>query len=76
MKKPFVFLFGLLLYPIFAQQMDKQALAYPKSIIRTLTSEEFAGRGYMDNGMQKSAAFIADEFEKLGLKKIGDSYFQ
>lgn len=49
---------------------------YARSVITTLTSEEFAGRGYVDGGMQKSAEFIAKEFQKLGLKKIKDSYFQ
>lgn len=49
---------------------------YARSVIKTLTSEEFAGRGYVDDGMQKSAEFIANEFQKLGLKKVTDSYFQ
>lgn len=49
---------------------------YAHSIIQTLTSEKYAGRGYVDDGMLKSAGFIADEFEKLGLEKVNDSYFQ
>lgn len=49
---------------------------YARSIIETLTSEEYAGRGYVDDGMWKSADFIANEFEKLGLQKINGSYFQ
>ncbi len=57
----------------FAQNTETN---YVRSVITTLTSEEFAGRGYVDNGMQKSAEFIANEFQKLGLEKINDSYFQ
>lgn len=57
----------------FAQNAETN---YARSVITTLTSEEFAGRGYVDDGMEKSAEFIANEFEKLGLKKINDSYFQ
>lgn len=51
-------------------------LNYARSVIQTLTSESFAGRGYVESGMQKSARFIADEFQKIGLEKIGTSYFQ
>lgn len=59
----------------FAQESKDNSL-YFKSIIDTLTSESFAGRGYVDDGMNKSAEFIVREFEKLGLEKIGGSYFQ
>lgn len=57
----------------FAQNAETQ---YAHSVIAALTSEEFAGRGYIDDGMLKSAGFIANEFEKLGLKKVNSSYFQ
>lgn len=57
----------------FAQNAETN---YARSVITTLTSEEFAGRGYVDDGMQKSAEFIASEFQKLGLEKVNDSYFQ
>ena len=40
-------------------------LNYARSVIQTLTSESFAGRGYVESGMQKSARFIADEFQKI-----------
>lgn len=45
-------------------------------IIQKLTSNEFSGRGYTENGMWKASEFIASEFEKIGLQKIGNSYFQ
>lgn len=57
----------------FAQNAE---IGYAKSIIDTLTSQSFAGRGYVNDGMWKSAGFIANEFEKLGLEKIDGSYFQ
>lgn len=41
-----------------------------------MTSEKFSGRGYVDGGMQKSAEFIANEFQKLELEKVNNSYFQ
>lgn len=57
----------------FAQNAETD---YARSVVTTLTSEEFAGRGYMDDGMLKSAEFIATEFQKLGLEKVNGSYFQ
>ena len=49
---------------------------YAHSVIDHLTSESYAGRGYVEDGMNKTAEFIAGEFEKFGVQKIGDSYFQ
>lgn len=73
MTKYFSFL--LLSFSIFgfSQKTDSD---YARSVINQLTSESYAGRGYVDEGMNKTAEFIAEEFEKFGLKKIGDSYFQ
>lgn len=45
-------------------------------IINQLCSEEFGGRGYVDAGDSLSANFIANEFKKLGLKKVNRNYFQ
>ncbi|MDD3458787.1 MAG: M28 family peptidase [Weeksellaceae bacterium] len=59
-----------------AQTNDADAPEYHQTILQKLTSAEFSGRGYTDSGMWKAADFIATEFEKIGLKKIGDSYFQ
>lgn len=62
---------------IHAQEIESQPIsAYALEIIQALTSDEFDGRGYLNDGMKKSAEFIANEFEKLGLKPINGSYFQ
>lgn len=61
---------------VFAQQKGANISEYAYSIIETLSSEEFAGRGYVDGGMDRAADFVAHEFEKIGLKRIGYSYFQ
>lgn len=66
-------LFFLLPFFVFAQKKDDD---YAYSVIEKLSSEAFAGRGFVEDGMNKTADFIAEEFEKFGLKKIGDSYFQ
>lgn len=53
-----------------------QNLPYARSIIDTLTSPYFSGRGAVNNGEQKAADFIFNEFKKLGLAKIGTSFLQ
>lgn len=47
-----------------------------RSIIDTLTSPYFAGRGYTNDGMDKTANYLASEFQNIGIKKLGTSYFQ
>jgi aminopeptidase YwaD len=42
----------------------------------TLTSPYFAGRGVVEDGEAKAAQWIAEEFSKFGLSKIGPSFFQ
>jgi aminopeptidase YwaD len=41
---------------------------YIRHITDTLASKTFLGRGYVDNGMQKAAKFIAVEMQQIGLK--------
>ena len=47
-----------------------------RRITHQLCSPELHGRGYVNKGDSIAAAFIATEFSKIGLKPIGDSYFQ
>ncbi len=44
--------------------------------IAVLTSKEFFGRGYLQKGDQKASEWIAKAFERYGLKKYGQDYFQ
>lgn len=46
--------------------------AYNRSIVDTLTSSSFWGRGYTKNGMKKAAAFLANEFKNIGLKPVSE----
>src|SRR5690554_1556165 len=62
---------------LFAQVVESRSIStYALEVIETLTSDEFEGRGYVNDGMKKSAEYIAEEFEKLGLEPINGSYFQ
>jgi len=53
-----------------------QDIKYVRNIIDTLTSEYFAGRGYIDNGINKTADFIESEFKNLNLEQFNNSYKQ
>jgi aminopeptidase YwaD len=47
-----------------------------KRITKELCSEKYFGRGYVKSGDSLAAEYLALEFEKRGLKKIKNSYFQ
>jgi aminopeptidase YwaD len=74
MLKHSVFL--LILFLSFMGKAQTQKDQYARWLVDELTSDKYAGRGYVDNGMQKSAEFIAEEFQKMGVKPINGSYFQ
>jgi len=57
-------------------QVYSQNINYAKEVLNHLCSEELHGRGYVGKGDSLAAAFIADEFEKYGLKHWGSSYMQ
>jgi hypothetical protein len=49
-----------------------------KEVVTALSSDEMEGRGTAQPGGDKAAAFIADRFQKLGLKPLGEknSFYQ
>ncbi len=49
---------------------------FGKSIVNTLASPQYYGRGYVNNGSKKAAQFIEKKFKKYGLKPFGSSYQQ
>lgn len=53
-----------------------QDLNYAKKIIDVLSSEAFYGRGYVNKGDSIAAVFLKKEYENIGLKNFGNSYFQ
>jgi aminopeptidase YwaD len=56
---------------------SSQDLDYAKSIIQKLSSADFKGRGYVENGDKLSADFISGEFNRLGLIPVNEkSYFR
>jgi aminopeptidase YwaD len=53
-----------------------QDMEYTKRIIKDLCSNELEGRGYVNDGVNKAADYLAKEFKSIGLKPIKRSYFQ
>ncbi|MGB0933190.1 MAG: M28 family metallopeptidase [Lishizhenia sp.] len=51
-------------------------LAEAKRITETLCSPAFHGRGYVNNGDNIAAKFIAEEFQKIGLDAFEEGFLQ
>lgn len=72
MKRLFSFVVVLSIAAVvFAQDME-----YTRSIIDEICSSKYFGRGYVNNGDSIAAVFLSSEFNNIGLKKFGDSYYQ
>ncbi len=56
-----------------AQAFDQK---YFKTILDSLTSDWFAGRGYVDDGMNKAGDYLKAEFKKNGLHSFSNNYEQ
>ncbi|HCC94999.1 MAG TPA: hypothetical protein DEQ26_11890 [Flavobacteriaceae bacterium] len=56
-----------------AQTFDQK---YFKTILDSLTSNSFAGRGYVENGMTNAGIYLQNEFQKNGLKYFSSNYNQ
>lgn len=61
----------ILLLPctLYAQETFRKDIAY-------LCSDYLAGRGYVEDGLNKAATFIAGEFELAGLEPVSGTWFQ
>ncbi len=71
--KKIVFILFLLFFQcsLFSQNID-----YAHSIVDTLTSQYFYGRGAVNDGEKKAAKYIKKEYQRLGLKSFDSGYFQ
>lgn len=66
-------LFIVALVPVLS---EAQTIDYAREVFNTLASDDFKGRGYVENGDKLAAEFIQNEFEKFGLKSFKASYYQ
>jgi aminopeptidase YwaD len=57
--------------------LKAQDSLYARQVIKKLTSKEFFGRGYLNNGLDKASKYIAGELKKMDAKPLfGTGYFQ
>ena len=45
-------------------------------VVKELCSEEYCGRGYVNDGHVKAANYINKRFEEFGLSKFNNNFFQ
>jgi aminopeptidase YwaD len=69
------FFFSFLIFSASAEAQDR---AYAKKIIDTLASPSMHGRGYVANGDNIAANYIADQYKSFGLTSfnLNGTYFQ
>ncbi len=53
-----------------------QDIEYAREVVKILTSDSLAGRGYVEDGDKKAAEFIRSQFIEFGLTSITDNYYQ
>ncbi len=68
--------FILLIILFFFLNSYSQDTIYARGIIKKLCSKELLGRGYVNNGVNKAAAFISKELKTIGVLKFGKTYSQ
>jgi len=73
MRKLFTF---FLFYQLLSIHSSFGQIDEVRRITKTLCSPEFNGRGYVNGGDSIAAVFIANEFKKLGLKKVKRNFLQ
>ncbi len=61
---------------ILSMQLTAQDLRYVRYLVDTLCTEQMAGRGYVDDGVNKAATFLADQFDSLEVKPLNTQRFQ
>ncbi len=73
-KKKFLCVFVINL--LFLGSVSAQDTAYVRKIVDTLASESFFGRGYLKDGCKKSAEYLKQEMQNIGLQPVDDNYLQ
>lgn len=76
MKRVFTFyFFSIFFYSASFSQLNDSV--YARNVIKKLTSKEFFGRGYLNNGLDKAAKYISSELQRFKAKPLFETgYFQ
>jgi aminopeptidase YwaD len=72
MRKKLIILFFLILISKITIAQD---ITYARKVVDTLTSPFFWGRGYTNDGMGKTATYLANQFSSFGLKPLNGKNF-
>lgn len=74
MLNKYFLLSWIIVITTFSFGQEKEA----RKVVKVLCSDSLAGRGYIDNGVNKAARFVKSEFEKAGLHPLfkNNHYFQ
>lgn len=68
--------FIYLILLVSSMQVSAQQMAYNRTMVDTLASTNFWGRGYTKNGMSETADFLEQRFKALGLQPLSGAYKQ
>ncbi len=66
----------ILIICVYVSSSWAQDVNYAREVVTELASEKYHGRGYVKKGDKRAASYIAGEFNKFGLNKKGNSYYQ
>src|SRR6185312_13485398 len=73
MKKNYI----ILLFVLGVTNLGAQDSLYARKVINTLCSKQFSGRGYIKNGLDVSAKYIASELKKFKAQPLFNTgYYQ
>ena len=68
--------FITIIFSLLCLASQSQDTTYARQVIKKLTSKEFLGRGYVNDGVNKAATYLSQEMKSIGLLKFGKSYEQ
>ncbi len=71
--KNLLILFFMMTWAVGSKAQDT---TYARKVMMRLGSPAFSGRGYINHGIDSAAEFIKNEYERIGLKPLGDDYNQ
>lgn len=66
----------LLLVLGFGLSLGAQDLSQARKLVRELCSDDFAGRGYVEDGTSKTLKFLQQEFKRNKLQALTEGYLQ
>jgi len=67
---------SVIIFLSFSFSSYTQNIEFAREVIDTLTSNYFSGRGAVNEGEKKAAAYIKKQYQKIGLKSYTENYFQ